>query len=80
MIASMSVPIWKLNGTCPTATVSLEVGESSAAGSIQQGFMMSMRNTARAPSIGASSSSDKTSLSVQVFKSWLMWRSCGPTV
>jgi len=42
-MVSMSLPIWKLNGTWPTAAVRVATCDRSTPGRIQQGFMMSMR-------------------------------------
>ena len=57
---SASLPIWKLNGIWPTVARSEVAWVRSAPRQIQQGLEMFTRNTARSPSIGASSSSDST--------------------
>ena len=56
-----SLPIWKLNGIWPTVARSRrDAARDPRRCQIQHGSVMFTRNTARSPSIGASSSSEST--------------------
>ncbi len=59
-----SLPIWKLNGSWPTAARNVPPCVRSASRQIQQGSTMSTLKIARSPSSGASSSRRSTSLPV----------------
>jgi len=67
-------PIWKLNGTCPTAAVMEPARARSTPFAIQHGFSMSTMKFARGPFNGASSSSEIAMLSLQSVSSWLKRR------